>query len=449
MNRPYPRCHHSGVEWLDHIPEHWEVRRLAASVKRSDERFDPEDAPSHPSATPYIGLEHVESWTGALLPLDDPTPSGATANAFVRGDVLFGKLRPYLAKAFSADFDGMCSTEFLVLRPHGHNRRFLLHLLLTDGFIDLVDSSTYGAKMPRANWDFIRKSLLPLPPLREQRAIAAFLDRRTAEIDTLVETKRQLIERLAEYRTALVTRTVTRGLPLDEARAAGLDPCPPLRDSGVEWLGAIPEHWEVKRLSTVVERSDAKIDAEGAEGLPYVGLEHVVPWTGSLLSVEGQSTPESLSNRFTPGDVLFGKLRPYLAKVLPADFDGVCSTEFLVLRPLGCEQRYLFYLLLADGFVSRVDASTYGAKMPRASWDFIGNSILPVPPVAEQRAVAEFLDRKTSEVDTLCARVETAIERLQEYRMALVTAAVTGKIDVRAAATDGDTETAEMECCSA
>ena len=106
MNRPYPHYSDSGVGWLDGVPEHWEVRRLAASVKRSDERFDPDDAPSHPSATPYIGLEHVESWTGALLPHDDQTPSEATANAFGRGDVLFGKLRPYLAKAFSADFDG-------------------------------------------------------------------------------------------------------------------------------------------------------------------------------------------------------------------------------------------------------------------------------------------------------------------------------------------------------
>ena len=415
------------------MPEHWEVRRLAASVERSDERLDLEDAPADPVAAPYIGLEHVESWTGALLPLDDQTTPEATASAFSRGDVLFAKLRPYLAKAFSADFNGVCSTEFLVLKPHAYDRRFLLHLLLTDGFIALVDSSTYGAKMPRANWDFIRKARLPLPPLPEQSAIASFLDRRTADIDTLVARKRLLVERLAEYRTALVTRTVTRGLPPEEARLAGLDPHPPMRDSGVEWLGEVPEHWEVRRLSRSVERSDIKIEADVAEGAAYLGLEHVSSWTGSLLSLDDQATPESLSNKFSGGDVLFGKLRPYLAKVFSATFDGVCSTEFLVLRPVSYEQHYLMHLLLTDGFISRVDASTYGARMPRANWDFIGGSHLPLPPLAEQKAIGEFLDRRTAEIDALCGQVETAIERLQEYRTAMVTAAATGKIDVRGA----------------
>ena len=114
--------------------------------------------------------------------------------------------------------------EFLTLEPFDHERRYLLFLLLTDGFISLVDSSTYGAKMPRANWGFIGNIQLPTPPLVERQAIAAFLDDETAKIDSLVTKKHLLLDRLAEYRTALITRTVTKGLPPEAAKQAGLIP---------------------------------------------------------------------------------------------------------------------------------------------------------------------------------------------------------------------------------
>ena len=125
-------------------------------------------------------------------------------------------------------------------------------------------------------------TLIPLPPLSEQRAIAAFLDRETGKIDRLVGRKCLLIERLDEYRQALITRTVTRGLPPDAAHAAGLNPSPHLKPSGVEWLGEVPAHWEAKRLKRSVVRSDVKVESEDAGRMPYVGLENVTSWTGAL-----------------------------------------------------------------------------------------------------------------------------------------------------------------------
>ena len=215
--RRYPSYRDSGVEWLGEIPEHWDVVALRRSVRRSDRKIEAENA----GGMPYVGLEHVESWTGRLMPLDDQKTPESLSNAFTAGDVLFGKLRPYLAKAFCANFDGLCSTEFLVLKPLGYQQQYLLYLLLSDSFISQVDSSTYGARMPRANWDAISGARLPLPPLEEQRAIASYLDQETGKIDELVAKKRMLIERLGEYRMALITRTVTRGLPSEDARSAG------------------------------------------------------------------------------------------------------------------------------------------------------------------------------------------------------------------------------------
>lgn len=213
---------------------------------------------------------------------------------------------------------------------------------------------------------------------------------------------------------------------------------PRLKPSGVEWLGDIPDHWEVRKLKWCVRRSEIKAEADDVETMRYIGLERVSSWTGRLSRLDDQQAPEppeSLSNSFAEGEVLFSKLRPYLAKAFCAEFDGVCSTEFLTLEPLDFEPRYLLHLLLTGGFVALVDSSTYGAKMPRANWEFIGNLSVPVPPLTEQRAIAQFLDEQTERIDELSAKVETAIERLQEYRTALVTAAVTGKIDVRDSAT--------------
>ena len=222
MFKPYERYKPSGVEWLSNVPEHWWVTRLKMAVQLTDRKVAADE--EHPA--PYIGMENIESRTGRLLPINpDVIPTG-TANAFKAGNTLFGKLRPYLAKVCNPDFDGLCSTELLVLKSADLDRRLLLYSLLCDGFIKLVDSSTYGSKMPRASWEFVGDCVVPIAPPNEQRTIADFLDRETAKIDTLVAKKRTLIERLKEKRTALISRTVIRGLPPDAARAAGLDPHP-------------------------------------------------------------------------------------------------------------------------------------------------------------------------------------------------------------------------------
>ena len=212
----------TNAEWLGDVPKHWKTKRLKMSAGLRDRKVEADaDEP-----LPYIGLENIESWTGRLLPIDDTVIPAGTANAFKRTHTLFGKLRPYLAKACNPDFDGLCSTELLVLQPADLNRRNLLYSLLSDGFIRLADSSTFGSKMPRANWQFIGNCIVPIPPADEQQAIADFLDRETARLDTLVGKKRELIEKLKEKRAALISRTVTKGLPARSRRQGRPQPSP-------------------------------------------------------------------------------------------------------------------------------------------------------------------------------------------------------------------------------
>ena len=258
------------------------------------------------------------------------------------------------------------------------------------------------------------------PPPDEQAVIVSYLGKTLAHIDSRRNAKIRLVKLLHEYRQAAVQHAVTRGLNPDIA----------LKPSGVESLGDIPAHWRVSRLKFVAPICSNK-QTSVLTGQIFVGLENIESQTGRLLLGTSASKVESSVNWFAAGDVLFGKLRPYLAKVGRPTMSGVSTTEIVALQPVGCSQAYLFYALLNDSFIRWVDSLTFGSKMPRVSPEQIANAFIAIPPEAEQLAIADFLDHQTAKVDALVAKVREAIERLEEYRLALISAAVTGKIDIR------------------
>ena len=438
--RPYPKYKPSGVEWLGDVPEHWEVKRLKYLVSRKDEKVEADEN----NPLPYIGLEHIESWTGHLLPLSAKLVPTGISNHFQAGDTLFGKLRPYLAKACNVDFEGLCSSELLVLRGNGRDQRFLLYRLLAEGFIERVNASTYGAKMPRASWDFIGSCILPEPPIPEQTAIADFLDRETGRIDTLVAKKQTLIERLKEKRTALISRTVTRGLPPDEARKAGLDPHPRLKPSGVEWLGDVPEGWEVKRLGYFAPKiGSGKTPRGGAEtyqekGVLLLRSQNIHNSGLRLLDavfIDASVDEEMAGTRVQSGDILLNITGASL---------GRCSIAPIELPPANVNQhvciiridrsiantRFVHFSIISRSLQEQIFSFENGSSREGLNFQQVRSLVLTIPPLHEQTAIADFLDRETAKIDRLISKIETAIERLREYRTALISAAVTGKIDV-------------------
>ena len=440
MFKPYERYKPSGVEWLSNVPEHWWVTRLKMAVQLTDRKVAADE--EHPA--PYIGMENIESRTGRLLPINpDVIPTG-TANAFKAGNTLFGKLRPYLAKVCNPDFDGLCSTELLVLKSADLDRRLLLYSLLCDGFIKLVDSSTYGSKMPRASWEFVGDCVVPIAPPNEQRSIADFLDRETAKIDTLVAKKRTLIERLKEKRTALISRTVTRGLPPDAARSVGLDPHPKLKPSGIDWLGDVPEHWEVIPYKRVCTRVDVGI-AEAAthaycdDGVPIIRSTNVKPNhldTSEVVHIEPWFAEKNRAKALHAGDLVTVRTGyPGTTSVIPQELDGCQCFTLVMSSPKGnaCSAffAYVFNSQLGRNYF---EMEGWGTAQTNISVPIVQLIPVPKPPPCEQRAIADYLASETAKIDQMITKVETAIERLQEYRTALITAAVTGKIDVRGTA---------------
>lgn len=217
--KAYPEYKDSGVEWLGAIPEDWSVTKLKYIA-------DLLTAKSTNSDDLFVGLENISSGDGKYISKEENIADGASVS-FEKNDVLFGKLRPYLAKSWLATFSGVCSSEFLVLRTAKLHPKYLNYFSLTNEFIDQVNSSTYGSKMPRASWEFI--GLLPVPTCSYSLSekVARFLDHETAKIDNLIEKQQQLIELLKEKRQAVISHAVTKGLNPDVL----------MKDSGVEWLG--------------------------------------------------------------------------------------------------------------------------------------------------------------------------------------------------------------------
>jgi type I restriction enzyme S subunit len=436
---PYPRYKSSGVEWLGDVPDHWQTNRLRSLVSLRNEKTE-----AHAyDALPYVGLEHVEGWTGCLLPLSEELVPEGISNRFHAGSVLLGKLRPYLAKAFVADFDGLCSSELLVFQPARIEPRFLLYQLLTEGFVSFVDSSTYGAKMPRASWEFIGNVSLTTPPPDEQLAIAAFLDAETAKIDALIEKKLQLIERLKEKRAALISRTVTRGLPPNAAIAAGLDPQPRLKSSGAEWLGDIPEHWDAAQLRRftrfITSGSRGWAEHYADEGAVFIRIGNLtrhsielnlsdIQYVGPPAGAEGKRT------QLRAGDILFS-ITAYLGSVavvsesLPVSY----VNQHVALARVDSRllPQFVGYAALADLGQSQLNLQAYGGTKMQLALDDVLSLWIPVPSITEQYAIVDYLREETLRQDQLIDSVQRATQRLQEYRSALITAAVTGKIDVR------------------
>ncbi len=411
------------VGWVLDTPSHWQMKRLKYIANRADVKVDADES----NPLPYVGLEQVDPWMGRLIGLDaDMVPTGVS-NRFEPGDTLFGKLRPYLAKACNVDFEGLCSSELLVLRGQGYDRGFLLYQLLSHGFINLVDSSTYGSKMPRASWDFIGVCELPVPPVEEQQVIARFLDTKTVQIDKLVAQKRELIARLKEKRSALIARTVTRGLPPDAAKAAGFEPNPKMKDSGVEWLRDIPTHWTAKAARYVFWNCDSHripLSSEERSGLedlyPYYGASGVIDMVDAYL-FDG---PRILVAE--DGANLISRSSP-LAFLATGKY--WVNNHAHILNPIEGDIRYWVATLESFDFSPLIT----GSAQPKLTADRLGGIQLPVPPIAEQTAIADFLEAMTLKLDDLVAKTVMAIDYLIEYRQALITSAVTGKIDVREA----------------
>jgi type I restriction enzyme S subunit len=331
---------------------------------------------------------------------------------------------------------GIVSPAYGVYRPQKSGRflqGYLDYLLRTPTYVSEYICRSTGIRSSRLRLYPDKFLSIPLlqPPVDEQRKIVSFLRAQDREIAKLIRCKRQLIDLLTEQKQAIIHRAVTAGL--NKLNVS-------LKSSGIDWLGDVPAHWDVLRLKALTSNVVEQTYEKGIDEL-YVALEHVESWTGKLLHRSRKADFQSQVKRFQRSDILFGKLRPYLAKVLRPQEPGVCVGEFLVLRVHGDESTAAFLeeVLRSKEVISLVNSSTYGAKMPRAEWAFIGNVRIPMPPSeAERQEIIQHIHAESVRVDFAIKAASDEIDLILEHRNRLISDVVTGQIDVRSWQTPAD-----------
>ncbi len=404
---PYPAYRDSGLPWLGDVPKHWEVRRLKSCVKDVIDMTREREPGDN-----YVALEHVESWTGKTSDVDLDTSFESQVKRFRPNDVLFGKLRPYLAKTTRPDREGVCVGEFLVLRSCSGNPlpSYLEASLRSRPVIDAIDASTFGAKMPRADWRFIGNMGFPLPPLSEQAAIARYLDHVGERVDFYIGAKERLIALLNEKKQAIVNRAVTRGL----------DPSAPMKPTDIDWMPEAPAHWEIVKLKRLARM-------RSGEGITAETIREIGPYR-----VFGGNGIRGHTDRFTHDGVfaLIGRQGALCGNVHLAS-GQFWASEHAIVASLKAPNNIRWFVDLLR--IMNLNQYSEAAAQPGLAVDHIVNLYIPAPPKDEQEAIARYLSDESNDLDTAIDRARRQIGLLREYRERLISDVVTGKLDVREA----------------
>lgn len=415
----YEKYKASSCDWIDSIPSHWDTHRVKMLFSLRDERnYKPLNEVNLISLYTSLGVRQhkdIEHTTGNKA-------RNADGYKIVHpDDMVVNILLCWMGAIGRSDYYGVTSPAYDIYKPKTKsvNTKYYNYLMRTPMFAQQCYRAGKGimAMRWRTYSPQFSNIVVPVPSRDEQDQIVRFLDWKVSGINKLIGIRKKQIAELEELKKAVISRAVTKGIVPDVE----------MKDSGVKWLGDIPSKWDIVKLKKIVTLSESKVNNSN---LPYVGMENVNSWTGKY-NLNEQIVSESICPTFIKGNILFGKLRPYLAKAFIADFDGICSGEFLVFKDIMCNSSFLLYYLLSEKFIDNINSSTYGAKMPRASWDYIGIQLVPMPSTNVQEEIVAYLDKKCTGLDNIIFMRKKQINELTELKVRLISDVVTGKIDVR------------------
>jgi len=418
----------SGVEWLGEVPSHWNVKRLAHYF---DERR------TKVSDAVYPPLSVTKNGIVPQLDTAAKTDDGDNRKLVLSGDFVINSRSDRKGSSGLSRLDGSVSLINTVLTPQpGMVGNFAHHLLRSVPFQE--EYYRYGkgivADLWSTNFSEARNIVLAVPPPAEQAAIAAFLDRETGKIDALVEAQTRLIELLKEKRQAVISHAGTKGL----------DPAAPMKDSGVEWLGQVPAHWEVQKLGSICSKiGSGKTPSGGAEayvdaGIAFLRSQNVYDeglWLDELVYIPEAVDEEMSNTRVQPGDVLLNITGASLGRtcIVPEPFERANVNQHVcIIRLQDVAQRdFVSMAMKSISTKGQIDATQNGAAREGLNFQQIAELRVALPPENEASVIVKAVCAQIGGLDRLTEQAEAAISLLQERRAALISAAVTGKIDVR------------------
>ena len=412
----------SGIEWIGEIPESWVLVRAKHLFSQSFNKGG--DVLILLSATQNDGVIPKDRLEGVVQIKED-----ADLNTFksVKKEDFVISLRSFQGGFEYSNFDGVITPAYTVFRSKKKIcNNYFKKLFKSHGFIAKINSLTIGIREGKnIQYEDFAEMLLPLPDINEQQQIADYLDKKCGEIDRVVEVQKEVIEKLKEYKQSVITEAVTKGL----------DKSVPLKDSGIEWIGKIPQHWEIKKLKFITNCNTKVLDEKTPSEtiINYIEIGSVTNENGinDFQTMLFENSPSRARRIVTTGDTILSTVRTYLKAIAYIDksYDNfICSTGFAVFTPMqDILPKFLFHALHSEWFVSIVEANSVGISYPAINTSNILNYKISVPAIEEQEQILKYLDKKCFEIDSSISDKEQLIEKLTEYKKSLIYECVTGK----------------------
>jgi len=414
----------SGIEWLGEVPVGWELLKLkyCSDVIMGQSPSSDDYSDDDSGMLPF--LQGNADFT-ARYPI--PRVYCDSANKIIPKGSILVSVRAPVGALNEADQNygigrGLCALvlKSILMKEYAWYQLHVTRMELNS----LATGSTYDA----VSVDEVTDMTVLVPQFAEQQAIAAYLDRETARIDALIQKKERMIGLLKEKRIALITHAVTKGL----------NPNVPMKESGIEWLGEVPEHWDVKRLKYVSSCNDESLPetTDPDYEMLYVDISSVSRIKGITAKEEMsfESAPFRARRRVKDGDTIISTVRTYLRAIAPienAEDNLIVSTGFAVIRPVSIYPGYLSLFIQSHFVVESIVARSVGVSYPAINASNIGGIRITIPPICEQRDIVDKVHETTLQIDALQYKIEQSIIILREYRASLIYHAVTGKIDLR------------------
>lgn len=437
----YPEYKDSGVEWLGPVPAHWGVPRLRFTAQLNPSKSEVRQLPAETAVT-FLPMEAIGEDGSVDLSRERKLADVAEGYTFLRdGDVAFAKITPCFENGKGAIMRGLQNgigfgtTELIVIRPHAQklSSSFLHYLFTSTLFRQAGESTMYGAGgQKRVPDSFVRDAVIPVPSMDEQAMIGSFLDRETAKIDALLAEQERLIALLKEKRQAVISQAVTKGL----------NPAAPVKDAGVANLGRIPAHWAVQRLANLSNKITNGYVGPTREILVEDGVRYLqslhIKANRILFDVPYYVSPswsdEHAKSILRAGDVLIVQTGDVgQTAVVTPEFDGCNCHALIIVSPQRAvvEGSWVSWVLNSSYGADSLASIQTGALHPHLNCGDVKDVFIPLPPLEEQRRIIVGLENELRRIDTLVEESQQMTGILDQRRSALITAAVTGQIDVR------------------
>lgn len=417
------RMKDSGIAWIGQVPEHWEQALIGSlyklrNTKVSDKQFEPLSV----------------TMRGILHQLENAakTNDGDNRKLVKQGDFVINSRSDRRGACGISKYDGSVSLINLVLVPQNNmHPGYYDWLFHTTAFADEFYKWGHGIvdDLWTTRWQDMKNITIPLPSLPEQQRIADYLDKKCAEIDMLSNSIQQQIDTLEQYKRAVITETVTKGL----------NPSTPMKDSGIPWIGQIPQHWNMLKIKYIAKSNQKSLSEKTNPDyqINYIDIGSVSERKGIETYEEMQfsKAPSRARRIVKSGDCIVSTVRTYLKAIafIDTQFDNyVVSTGFSVLTPMKqfLVNKYLFFLLKNHPLISAISAYSTGVNYPAISDSVLVNLKMPIPPKNEQQTIADYLDDKCSKIDAIIQGKQQQLEKLEQYKKATIFEYVTGKKQV-------------------